>query len=219
MVEYAKSRSLTPLPSCFFAKTTYTPQGDGNKNGRRGSARPRKNNLHPARGRKPRVRRRRYGTAKNNLHPARGRKLSAKRSLFEYAYKTTYTPQGDGNFRLCHFSFHPSAPKQLTPRKGTETYSYLILKLSLVKTTYTPQGDGNTEFVVMPILVDGKTTYTPQGDGNGAYGVRRFPIIENNLHPARGRKLIPVVVLIAVDPQCILHPARGRKLRYDTQCG
>ena len=101
-------------------------------------------------------------------------------------------------------------PKQSTPRKGTETGRFCPRSFPRSETIYTPQGDGNP--------------------GSGWAGPSCWG---NNLHPARGRKLLcchdrcarprkqstprkgtetdSVLSCASMGMRNNLHPARGRK--------
>ena len=62
-----------------------------------------------------------------------------------------------------------------------------------IETTHTPQGDGNIGEECR-VGVPEETTHTPQGDGNFCAKSCHSPSTPgNNPHPARGRKLVPVL--------------------------
>ena len=88
---------------CSFAETTHTPQGDGNTIGTAGSGAV-KETTHTPQGDGntplPAVRR---TNRRNNPHPARGRKPSKRDRRPEQA-ETTHTPQGDGNSKIAYFA-------------------------------------------------------------------------------------------------------------------
>ena len=109
-------------------------------------------------------------------------------------------------------------PKQLTPRKGTETSAHRsppagsayettptpqgdgnspeAAALPLPpETTYTPQGDGNS-LVTALFTMSGETTYTPQGDENPTPPFRFIIAIMKHPPPARGRERDPLKMLV-----------------------
>ena len=121
-------------------ETTHTPQGDGNRPRTAPYSFRRRNNPHPARGRKPRhVRMLLYGT-RNNPHPARGRKL--------YVDAVIYEQGGMGN------NPHPARGRKHA------TWSQ---KSAKVETTHTPQGDGKPFVFTLQKLLE-KPFTSPAGD-------------------------------------------------------
>ena len=144
---------------------------------------------------------------RNNLHPVRGRKHLIASAKFLLFLRNNSPPQGDGNPpNLINMSFdignnsHPARgrkqlltghkyqppSKQPTPRKGTETLSRFTSSSYVSETTYTPQGDGN-------------------GHRLRSKAVHR----QNNLHPARGRKLDSGLWLLKLWPLKQPTPRKG----------
>ena len=145
----------------------------------------RRNNPHPARGRKPLIARGGGSALTETTHTPQGDGNANHLWTVSTISETTHTPQGDGN---------PFGPRPAAP---------------VLETTHTPQGDGNScSTAQAPSQYE--TTHTPQGDGNIASSRDICVSRRNNPHPARGRKLLPAWQKrheIGNNP----HPARGRK--------
>ena len=132
------------LVSGVDLETTHTPQGDGNPDrlnwwipGRRNNPHPARgrklrlccsgaivdrNNPHPARGRKQRLAGESSGYNGNNPHPARGRKPRDRNRTGIFCKKQPTPRKGTETCRVR--SAAGSVRKQPTPRKGTETSSH-----------------------------------------------------------------------------------------------
>ena len=148
----------------------------------------RRNNLHPARGRKPH----RPVTVlvpcvRNNLHPARGRKLMVIDQTWNAIHRNN-----------------------LHPARGRKQHMITDKAIVIWETTYTPQGDGKSSREAS--IISTETTYTPQGDGNIPAAINDRILLRNNLHPARGRKRFCFDFFFFKFHGNNLHPARGRKL-------
>lgn len=154
--------------------------------------------------------------------------------------ETTHTPQGDGNLNLPAF-VHPHARnnphpargrklhsfdnwiipyrKQPIPRKGTETSRPARRIPGAREIPHTPQGDGNVAKLNTFTRLK-EIPYTPQGDGNSSqFSTDSSGDFQNDLHPARGRKLALITNKQIFTARKNSRPARGRKLPPRRQLG
>ena len=170
---------------CSFAETTHTPQGDGNTTRPSIRSNARRNNPHPARGRKPDRQHDVKAHGGNNPHPARGRKLGKPRHPASPPKKQPTPRKGTETQPFCLANV--ASEKQPTPRKGTETlYCSAPAAHSRGNNPHPARGRKPVEPVYVLLFLE--TTHTPQGDGNQKTNARSFAIMRNNPHPARGRK-------------------------------
>ena len=190
-------------------ETTYTPPGDENPRGTRQFGAVRRNNLHPARGRKPHALVIQIIHHMKQLTPRQGTKTFAGISQADVMSRNNLRPVR-GRKHVVGSTIRVGQMKQLTPRQGTKTSSLAIQRESFSETTYAPSGDENCDTQNVFFFIVCETTHTPLGDENRASALRPIFALRNNLHPVRGRK--PDKPMTRHRPQRNnLHPARGRK--------
>ena len=156
---------LQALLMIGILETTYTPQGDGNSSCDGEILSCIWKQLTPRKGTETYVHPEQLLTAnRNNLHPARGRKPARRPESYCLPWETTYTPQGDGNIKtilkFVHFfrnNLHPERGRKLLRQRAALTVQE--------ETAYTPKGDGSFGPNSHHLILD-ETTYTPKGDGN-----------------------------------------------------
>ena len=168
---------------------------------------------HPRKGTETRMQRSRMARERDYTHPRKGTETISAYFLQFLSARLYSSPQGDGNTnRTKHLVVNQII---LIPARGRKPLSYRRFCFSLQDYTHPRKG---TETCTLRYSLLYPSDYTHPRKGTETILItfpdgRLTPII---LIPARGRKLMMVLLFIAVVVAIILIPARGRKLSADT---